>query len=82
MGRPRSSLLAVLAVTATASMPNLLAKFGDPLIDQVGRTHDGEAVDLAAIDHLAGDEAGFDGLADADVIRDEETYRVELERHQ
>ena len=54
----------------------------DPLLDEVRRAEHGEAVDLAAVEQLAGDERGLDGLADADVVGDEQAHRVELERHE
>ena len=57
-------------------------QLADPLVDQVRRAEHGEAVDLAAVEQLAGDERGLDGLADADVVGDEQAHRVQLERHQ
>lgn len=57
-------------------------ELGGPLIDEVRRTQDGEAGDVAAIEELARDESGLDGLADANVVGDEQTHHVELERHQ
>ena len=39
-------------------------------------------VDVAAVEQLARDQAGLDGLADADVVCDQQAHRIELERHQ
>ena len=41
------------------------------LLDQVRRAEHGKALDLAAIEQLAGDQQRFDGLADANVISDQ-----------
>src|SRR5689334_7820938 len=50
-------------------------ELGDPLLDEVRRTQDDAALDVAAIEHLAQDERSFDGLADTDVVGDEQAYR-------
>ena len=47
-----------------------------------GGREDGEPLDLAAVEQLAGDEQRLDGLADADVVGDEQADRVEPQRHQ
>jgi len=57
-------------------------QLGDPLLDEVGRAQHDAAFDLAAVEHLAEDEGGFDGLADSDVVGDEQAHGVELERHE
>ncbi len=57
-------------------------QFPDPLLDQVRRAEHGKALDLAAVEQLAGDQQRLDGLADADVVGDQQAHRVELERHQ
>ena len=54
----------------------------DPLVHQVRRAEDDGALDVAAVEQLARDEQGFDGLADPDVVGDEQAHRVELERHE
>ena len=59
----------------------LLRQLALPLLGQVRRAQHGDAADLAAVEHLAGDEACLDGLADADVVGDEHAHRVELQRH-
>ena len=46
------------------------------------RAEDGGALDVAAVEQLAGDEQGLDGLPDPDVVGDEEAYRIELQRHE
>ena len=55
---------------------------GDPLIHQVRRTQNDGALDVAAVEQFAGDEQGLDRLPHPDVVRDEETHRVELESHE
>ena len=60
----------------------LVAQLGLPLLGEVRRAEHGQASRLAAVEQLAGDQAGFDGLADADVVGDQEPNRVELQRHQ
>ena len=46
------------------------------------RADHGKARDLAAVEQLADDQAGLDGLADADVVGDEQADRFLPERHQ
>ena len=46
------------------------------------RAEDGEAVGLAAVDQLAQDQAGLDGLADADIVGDQQPHDGEAQRHQ
>jgi hypothetical protein len=53
-----------------------------PLLHEVRRAQHGERLDVAAVEQLAGDERGLDGLADADVVGDEQAHGIELERHQ
>jgi len=53
-----------------------------PLLGERRRTEHGQALGLAAIKKLAGDEAGFDGLADAYVVRDEQANDVLAHGHQ
>ena len=57
-------------------------QLGDPLVHEMRRAEDGGALDVAAVEQLAGDEQGLDGLPDPDVVGDEEAYRVELQRHE
>ena len=52
-----------------------------PLIDEVRRAEDGDALDLAAIQEFAGDQAALDRLADANVVGDQKPHGVELHRH-
>ena len=52
-----------------------------PLLGQVRRAQHGQAADLAAVEQLPGDGAGLDGLADADVVGDQQAHRVQLEGH-
>ena len=50
-----------------------------PLLAQVRRTDDGKPFDFPAVEKFPDDQAGFYGLADADVVRDQETYGVQPE---
>src|ERR1017187_8054906 len=58
-----------------------LGQFPLPLLGQVRRAQHGQTADLAAIQQFAGDDRRFDGLADANVVGDQETHRIKLERH-
>ena len=53
-----------------------------PLLDEMGRAQDREAVGLAAVDQLAQDEPGLDRLADADVVGDQQPHDRKAQRHQ
>ena len=57
-------------------------ELGDPLVHEMRRAEDDGAIDVAPVEQLARDEQGLDRLADADVVGDEQTHRVELERHE
>ena len=54
----------------------------DPLVHEVRRTEDDGAIDVAAVEQLAGNQQGLDRLAHADVVGDQQAHRIELERHQ
>ncbi len=60
----------------------LLGQLFLPLLAEVGRAEDAEALDLPAVPELPGDQEGFDGLADAHVVGDEEADGVEPQGHQ
>ena len=60
----------------------LLRQFLLPLVAEVRGAEDGDAADFAAGQEFAGDEEGLNGLADADVIGDEEADGVEAEGHE
>ena len=53
-----------------------------PLLDEVPRAQHSKVADLAAVEQLAHDQAGFDRLADADVVRDEQPHRRKAQRHE
>lgn len=53
-----------------------------PLLDEMRRTQDRKPICFAAIDQLAQNEASLDRLADADIIRDQQTHGGKPERHQ
>src|SRR5437868_2625147 len=57
-------------------------EFSHPLVHEMRRADDREPRDLAAIEHLACDQPGFDRLADADIVGNEQTDRIELQRHE
>ena len=59
-----------------------LLQFALPLFGQLRRAQDSDSVDLAALQQLAGDEAGLDGLADADIVSDEQTHGIEPKGHE
>jgi len=53
-----------------------------PLFGQLRRAEHGDAFDLAAVEQLAGDEAGLNGLADADIVGDEQAHGIESKGHE
>ena len=57
------------------------ADFLLPLFAEVREADDGEAFYLPAFQKFPDDEERFDGLADADVIRDQESHGILPERH-
>ena len=59
-----------------------LLQFALPLLAQVRRAEHGQALDLATVEQLAGDQRAFDGLADTDVVGDQQAHGVLLQRHQ
>ena len=59
-----------------------VAHFGLPLFGELGRTEDGDTLDLATVEKLAGDQTCLDGFSDSDVVGDKETNRIKLQRHQ
>ena len=59
----------------------LLREFLLPLLAEMRRTDDRKAFDLAAVEQLPGDEARLDGLANADVVGDEQPDGVQLQCH-
>ena len=60
----------------------LVAHRQRPPIREVWRAEDSDAGDLVAVKQLAGDEQGLNGLADADVVRDEQPHDVLTEREE
>ena len=60
----------------------LLVEFSLPLLRQVRGAEHRKSGGVSGGEQFLGDEPGFHGLADADVIRDEESHGVELERHE
>ena len=53
-----------------------------PLLHQVGRAEHRSAIDLATVIELTQDKAGLNGLADADVVGDQQADDIQFERHQ
>ena len=56
-------------------------QFALPLLGQMRRTQNRHAADLAAVEQFARNHGGFDGLADAYVVGDEQADGIEPERH-
>ena len=81
-GRPRSSRLAVEGRTSSACEVELRPQLVLPLLGEVRRAEHGEALSVAAVEQLASDQRGLDGLADPDVVGDQQPHGLELERHQ
>ena len=46
------------------------------------RAEHGERIDLAAVHQFAQDQAGLDGLADADIVGDEQARHLQAKRHE
>ena len=69
-------------MTATASRSNFRFKFAGPLLDEMGRAQDREAIRLAAVDQLAQDQSGLDRLADADIVGDQQPHDRKAQRHE
>ena len=61
----------VLGSTSSAWMPNLL-EFALPLFGERRAAEYGKAVCVALLQQLGGDQACLDGLADADVVGDQQ----------
>jgi hypothetical protein len=49
-------------------------QFALPLLAQVGRAQHGHALDLAAVEQFACDQSALDGLADADVVGNQQAH--------
>jgi hypothetical protein len=60
----------------------LLGQFPLPLLGQVRRAQNTEGLTLTSIQKLAGDQCSLNGLADANVVGNQNPHRVKLERHQ
>ncbi|OQA17879.1 MAG: hypothetical protein BWY63_02230 [Chloroflexi bacterium ADurb.Bin360] len=58
-----------------------LGQLALPLFGQMRRTEHRQPLHLAAIQQLAGDQPRLDGLADADVVGDEQAHGIEAQRH-
>src|SRR5688500_15157496 len=57
-------------------------KFRYPLVDEVRRTQYCKALDVATVEQFSGYKCSLDGLANTDVVGDEQPYWVQLECHQ
>ena len=53
-----------------------------PLFAEVWWAEHAESFDLTAIGHFTGDEQGFDGFADPDIVGDQHPYGVEPQGHE
>ena len=58
-----------------------LGKLALPLLRKMRRAQHGEALEFTPIQHFACDKRGFHGLADADVVCNQEPDGIQLERH-
>ena len=57
-------------------------QFALPLFGKMWWAEDTKSRDFTAIQHLACDQARFDCLADTNIIRNKQAYRIELKRHE
>jgi hypothetical protein len=57
-------------------------QFALPLFGEVRWAENAEAGDFTTVQHLASNEAGFNGFTDADIVSDKQTDRVKLQRHE
>jgi len=60
----------------------LLAELLLPLVAEIGRAEDAQAADDAPLQQLAGDDESLDGLADADIVGDEQADRALAQGHE
>src|ERR1700685_107109 len=60
----------------------LQLQLAGPLFDQMRWAKNRETIRLASIDQLAQDETTFDGFADPDIVRDEQSADGKPQRHQ
>jgi hypothetical protein len=58
-----------------------LSQFPLPLIAEMGGREHGQTPRDSPIQRLAGDHPGFNGLADANTVRDQEPHRIESQSH-
>ena len=72
----------MLARTSAASMWNLSRSSRCHCSARCGGHEDGEPLRPRPVEELAGDEAGLDGLADADVVGDQQADGVLAQRHE
>ena len=59
----------------------LAFKFTRPLLDKMGWTQNGEAVDFTTVEHFSQDKTSFDCLTDTHIISDEETDDILTKSH-
>lgn len=57
------------------------AKFVAPLLTEVGRTQHANSLNHAAVEEFAGNQRGFDGLANAHIVGNQQSNWVEPQRH-
>ncbi|MFO0651308.1 MAG: hypothetical protein U0326_34100 [Polyangiales bacterium] len=60
----------------------LLAQRTAPALGEMWRAEHRDSIDLRAVEELTRDEACLDGLADADVVGDEQPHRLLPQRHE
>src|SRR5512137_2539878 len=85
-GLVRAQILFKTARCARKHQFNRDVEFGRefllPLLGKVRRTQHAQPGDLASVEHFARNQTSLDGFADAHIIRDEQPYGIEFERHQ
>ena len=77
---PAPQLVGLVAVDEVELEGELFPHLVLPLQAQRSRCQDEDALDSPADEQLAQDEAGFDGLAEAHVIGDEQAHARHLQR--
>jgi hypothetical protein len=60
----------------------LLGELALPLLGQMRGAQNGDAADIAPVKHLAGDHTSLDGLADANVVREQEANGLQAQPHE
>ena len=62
--------------------PEAILQFCDPLVHEVRRAENRKRIDFSAIHQFAEDQTGFDGLADADVVGNQQPRDLKPKGHE